>query len=174
MAFGCPLCGTVSQSLQDEANRHCARCRAFTGQEQVRYGHLPLLNVFELRELLALLPNPASYLHTAVAESILNARSERHSRAIQAIHDLERMLDTMKLATMPGTPEVDGLKIFASALKAVESFVRDHGVVEAHRRPVDDQVIDVPPDPPAWMLEMQAPTPLALAELLAPEAAPPQ
>jgi hypothetical protein len=175
MAFGCPRCGTVSQSATDEAEGYCVRCHDFTGKERIRYGHLPLLDVFEMRELLALVPDPANPLHTAIAEAILNARSERHSRAIQALYAVSRMLATMELTTMPGTPEVTGLTIFERALRAIESFVRDHGVVEAHRRPDDDQVIDVPPDPPPWLMELlRAPSPLALAELLAPEDGPPQ
>lgn len=173
MAFGCPRCGAVSQSATDEAEGYCGRCHDFTGKERIRFGHLPLLDVFELRELLALVPDPANPLHTAIAEAILNARSERHSRAIQALYGLSRMLATMELTTMPGTPTLNGLSIFERALKAIEGFVRDHGVVEAHRRPDYDQVIDVPPDPPPWLMELlRAPTPLALTELLTDEAPP--
>lgn len=175
MAFGCPRCGMVSQDPHDEAAGYCRNCHAVTGSERVRFGHLPLLDVFELRQLLAGFPDPADPLHTAIAETILGARSERHSRATQALYSLSRMLGTMKLNTLPGTPEVDGLKIFRRALDAVEHFVRDHGVVEAHRMPDGDHVIDVALDPPAWLLELlQAPTPQVVAEMLAPDEAPPQ
>lgn len=127
--FACPRCGMVSHSAADAENGYCGHCHDYTADEPMRFGYLPLLTVAELRHLLGLL-HRMEPMHTAVAEAILGARSVRHGQALQAVQSLGRLLATMKLPTPPGMPDVDGLQVFASGLKDVERFVRDHALAE--------------------------------------------
>jgi hypothetical protein len=157
MAFGCPRCGRVSQNPNDEAMGYCVACHDVTGNERAGLGQLPLLDVFELRYLLSKF-DPAEPLYTAVAEAIVHARSERHARATALLRSLARLLAEMKVSTVSGTPPVDGFKIFARALEAMEGFVRDHGTVEEHAGEArSDERVLMAAEPPQWMIDLLGP-----------------
>lgn len=125
MAFGCPRCGTVSQSPSDEAEGYCANCHDVTGGEPVAMGLLPHFTVFELRDLLSMVV-PRSPLATAIHEAILHASAHHHRDALSQLGTLRRHLETMTLRVGPVTPTLNGHRMFDKVLSVVEQFVRDH------------------------------------------------
>lgn len=150
MAFTCPRCGIFSANPNDEREGYCGECHDVTGEEEPRYGLLPHLTVFELRQQLsavegarkaqefflaaaasdearaALAERVAALrsLYTANAEAIINARAQLPADTLRLVAELRRHLATMEFRSPRGTHTA--AEVHGTALDAIESTVVDH------------------------------------------------
>lgn len=145
--YSCGRCGKRSANPTDKAEGYCGECHAFTGDQRVRLGRLPMLTMVELRDLhviicdrIAASTRPAHSeqaplrnemaadsvatlrsLRTAVAEAMAHAIAADPGEALVLVADLQRVLETMTLRS-PGRA-VSAFDIFAQPLGAMKATV---------------------------------------------------